>query len=465
MPKSTFGIIGLGVMGRSLALNVASEGFTVSVFNRKAEGEETLVEDFMASHWFENIQGFSDLKAFTRSLEQPRAILIMIKAGKPVDLVGYDLQPHLSDGDILIDGGNSFYEDTRRRHKEWSLHGVHFMGCGISGGEEGALKGPSMMVGGSQSAYRSIEPIVRQIAAKDENEQPCVARVGPVGAGHFVKMIHNGIEYAEMQLLAEMYALLGPHLSYEEIAIAFKSWNETELNGYLLEITSEILTKKVNDTYALNIILDSAGSKGTGAWSSIEAHKLGSPATLMTAAVHNRYLSVLKEVRSRLSEQAKSPSQEKGQPDISALKNAYQFARIINHLQGFQLIQLASSKNDWNISLADLARIWTNGCIIKSSLMKRLHSLFTSSEDIWENNPLIDDLRELEDPTSDILHHGLNSNTALPCISASYNFWLGLNTLKSPANLIQAQRDFFGAHGFERTDGISGELHHINWKE
>lgn len=465
MHKNQFGIIGLGVMGRSLALNLASKGFRISVYNRIAEGEETLLEDFMNSHKFENINGFNDLKEFSRSLEQPRSILIMIKAGDPVDAIGYELQPLLTEGDILIDGGNSFYKDTIKRNKEWSLRGVHFMGCGISGGEEGALNGPSMMIGGSGSAYRRFEGFVQQMAAKDREGLACAQRVGPIGAGHFVKMVHNGIEYAEMQLLAEVFSLLRPHYSYEEIANILLAWDQTDLSGYLLQITIKILRKKDGGDYILDKILDSAASKGTGAWSSIAALELGSPATMMSTAVHARYLSMFKTQREEISEQfgEKSLAPEKPDPDI--LKEAYGFARIINHIQGFHLIRSASDHYDWDISLSELARVWTNGCIIKSDLMLRLSKLLRSGENKLRLPELLNELKKLESSAKQCLHQGLRSNTSLLCISNSYNFWLAMNTAESPASLIQAQRDFFGAHGIEFKDGASGELHHLNWKE
>lgn len=458
--RSTLGIIGLGVMGRSLAHNVLSHGISVSVYNRTDGDEANVVTNFLAEAETPLAHGFTDYEAFVRSLKSPRRILLMIPAGPVVDTVLLAIQPYLSNGDVLIDGGNSHFEDTRRRCEYFKQLGIDFLGCGISGGEEGARKGPSMMVGGSKDAYSKIRPVFEAITAKDPKEKPCVTHVGTDGAGHFVKTIHNGIEYAEMQLLAEVYALLRPSLNYPSIANLLSEWNKDDLSGYLLEITVDILRYKEGGEYLLDKILDKASNKGTGGWSSKSAIDLGVPATMMSASLFARYISSFKSTREDLAREAQADS--KINTDTGSLKEAYQFARIINHLQGFALIDQASTSYNWNIDLAEVARIWTNGCIIKSELMETFRDHLSDGTELYRNEKIISELKQKETSIKSIVSSALEAQIALPCFSEALQFWYGITTKDSPANLIQAQRDYFGGHTYVRTDKEGN--HSTNWK-
>ena len=344
--KSSFGLIGLGVMGKSIALNIAEKNISLSVYNRAEGGEEKVVQHFLEENkQFENLQGYQELQSFVESLKKPRKILIMIKAGSALDEVIEQLSPFLAPGDILIDGGNSHYQDTEKRMKTLAKKQIDFVGAGISGGEEGARTGPSIMPGGSREAYRHIAPVLEALAARDKQGGSCCTHVGPGGSGHFVKMVHNGIEYAEMQLLADVFTVLAADHTYEEIAAIFEKWDRTELSSFLLQITATILRKKEGDRYLLDLILDSAGSKGTGSWSGIAALHFGQAATLMTTAVFARYISALKERRVQLSDQIKTKEIKSGKPDVESLFHAYYFAKILNHQQGFALIKAVSDEH------------------------------------------------------------------------------------------------------------------------
>lgn len=459
MNKTSFGIIGLGVMGRSLALNILENGHTLSVYNRLAEGEETLVRDFVANNTEQTVQGFTELAEFVESLESPRKILMMIKAGPVVDYVIDSLVPLLSAGDILIDGGNSHFVDTKRRSEQLSGQGLHFVGCGISGGEEGARKGPSMMPGGPKQSYEQISTVLESIAAKDKNGNSCCAYIGPDGAGHFVKMIHNGIEYAEMQLLAEVYQLLKQNHSNEEIADTLNDWNNGDLASYLLEITANILTKKEGDQYLLELILDQAANKGTGSWSSQIALQLAMPTTLMTDAVFARYVSSFKEMRVKLDQNR----QHKLILNADQIKDAYRFARILNHQQGFSLISRASIEYHWKLDLSEVARIWTNGCIIRSAFMEDLVGHLKTSDELLDNQGLMKKLAEMERSTAGVFAKSIEAGIPSPALSSAYQYWLGMTTGRSSANLIQAQRDYFGAHTYKRVDEDDSKSFHTNW--
>ncbi|MDU8887062.1 NADP-dependent phosphogluconate dehydrogenase [Yeosuana sp. MJ-SS3] len=465
MIKSDFGVIGLGVMGKSISLNVSENGFPISVYNREFPGEEYVVEDFLkTNHSFTNIQGFTELKSFIDSQKTPRKIFLMIKAGDAIDQMIDQLLPFLSKGDIIIDGGNSHYLDTKKRFDFLSSKGINFIGCGVSGGEEGARSGPSMMPGGTKESYNQVSQILETIAAKDSNGKPCCTFVGPEGSGHFVKMVHNGIEYAEMQLLTELYALLSTTLNYQEIAQYFLEWNKGELESFLLEITANILQKKEGNDYLLDKILDKAQNKGTGSWSSIAALNLGYPNTIMSSAVFARYISSFKEKRVVYSNQTKKLSDEKLSIDIESIKKAYQFARIINHQQGFALIKQATDVYEWNLNLSELARIWTNGCIIRSALMNDLSSLFTKNEDIIDDSKTFKFLNQFENDVSKTIQNAFSKRIALDSFCSAYNYWISMTSNKLPANLIQAQRDYFGAHTYQRIDKDSNEYFHTNWK-
>ncbi|MEQ9231158.1 MAG: NADP-dependent phosphogluconate dehydrogenase [Cyclobacteriaceae bacterium] len=465
MSNSSFGLIGLGVMGKSLALNVADQGYEVSVYNR-AEGDEKLVvSEFLSENSsYANIQGFTHLESFVMSLDTPRKIFLMIKAGPAIDSVLSHLVPLLSHGDIVIDGGNSHYQDSVTRFQTMEHAGIHFVGCGVSGGEEGARKGPSIMPGGTKESYEHIGPILESIAAKDKQGKPCCVHVGESGAGHFVKMIHNGMEYAEMQLLAEVYHLLSQSMSNSEIADLFEKWNHGELASYLLEITVQILRRKEGDKYLVDLILDQASNKGTGSWSSQTALAGGMPTTMMTDAVFARYISTFKKERTELSKLVKRKDHvEILSPDI--LEEAYQFARIINHEQGFGLIRHVSDENNWNINTSEVARIWTNGCIIRSGLMEKCAELFKSQDTFLTNSYFIKELSTMEGALKQLIKNAIEGSIPTPVFSSALQYWLGATSAKLPANLIQAQRDFFGAHTYKRADDPEGPSHHTIWTE
>lgn len=462
MSTSSFGLIGLGVMGQSLALNIAEKGHTLSVYNRSEGAEAQVVSQFLASNPFaDTTQGFTELDAFANSLETPRRIMIMIKAGPALDQVINALSPHLSEGDIVIDGGNSHFGDTARRYNLLAKHNIGFVGAGISGGEEGARKGPSIMPGGNQSDYTLIAPVLESIAAKDKSGKPCCSYIGPEGAGHFVKMVHNGIEYAEMQLLAEIYTLLAPTMNYDAIADLFEQWNQGELANYLLEITIDIFRKKEGEHYLLDLILDKAGNKGTGSWSSKTALDLGQSNNMMAAAVFARYFSSQKEQRTQWSKTQQSGSDSN--IDIQAIEAAYRFARMMNHHQGFALMQAASAQYSWNLSLADIARVWTNGCIIRSTLMEQSAVLLATQDSLLDDTITRESLWSQEQSVAEILQYGIAHRLSLPAFTAAHQAWVAMTSERLSANLIQAQRDYFGAHTYQRVDTPSGDFFHTSW--
>jgi len=464
MRKSFFGVIGLGVMGKSLALNIVEKDFSLSVYNRKEEGENKIVDNFIHENEnFKNLKGFSDLPRFVASLERPRKMLLMIKAGKTIDLVIEQLIPLLDANDIIIDGGNSHYLDTKKRGDFLAEKGIQFIGCGISGGEEGARKGPSIMPGGSLSSYNEVAPVLEAIAAKNSFDNPCCVYVGPDGAGHFVKMVHNGMEYAEMQLLTEVFSLLSLSMNYDEIAELLAEWNQGDLSSYLLGITVEILQKKEGDAYLLDLILDKAGNKGTGSWSSKAAFDLGVASTMMSSAVFARYISAFKEKRIQLSERLSKNGQTKIKLDVSALKNAYRFARVINHHQGFDLMQQASDTYNWDLKICQIARIWTEGCIIKSKLMGTSIRILRDLGELLEDKNMFYALTSSENDVISVIQNGLDNRVSIPCFYASYDYWIAMTTKSLPANLIQAQRDFFGAHTYQRKDRAEDQFFHTNW--
>ena len=462
--KSEFGVFGLGVMGSSIALNIADKGFELSVFNRAEGGEEEVVNRFLSAHQDKgNIRGFTDLEKFIGSLDRPRKILIMIKAGPTVDLVLNQLMPLLSKGDIIIDGGNSHYENTRKRFELAESHGLEFVGAGISGGEEGARKGPSIMPGGKKQSYDLVAEVLEAIAAKDNFGKTCCAYIGPEGSGHFIKMVHNGIEYVEMQLLAELYALMSDSMSNLEIAEVFETWNRGELSSYLLDITIKILRKKEGDRYLLDLILDKAGNKGTGSWSSKAALDLGIPTTMMSSAVFARYISSFKDKRVKMSGLLEQMAFTGAAINIHDLEKTYEFARLVNHQQGFGLMELASEAYNWNLNFSEIARIWSNGCIIKSHLMNRLHKEFLENADLFDMDFVTRSLISGESFIRDTLVSALQRRVSVGSFSASYDYWIGMTTRRLPANLIQAQRDFFGAHTYQRVDASDTDFYHTQW--
>lgn len=462
--KSEFGVFGLGVMGSSISLNIADKGYQLSVYNRADGGEEDVVDDFLSKHsGYQNIRGFTELKAFILSLSRPRKILIMIKAGPTVDLVLGQLFPLLEKGDIIIDGGNSHFKNTKKRYDLARQFGVEFIGAGISGGEEGARKGPSIMPGGTAESYNHVSDILESIAAKDDFGKTCCTYIGPEGSGHFIKMVHNGIEYVEMQLLAEIYTLLSKQMDYQEIASLFKSWNNGEAYSYLLDITIRILEKKEGDTYLLDVILDKAGNKGTGSWSSKAAFDLGIPNTMMSSAVFARYISSFKEARVKMAAKMEAKNDSLMDVDLKSLEKAYRFGRLINHQQGFMLMESASNSYGWNLNFSEIARIWSNGCIIKSHLMNELHEEFKTEQDLMQMNSVFNRLKEAEESVKEILSLALEKRVSMHCLTASYHYWIDMTSSRLSANLIQAQRDFFGAHTYQRTDAPESEYFHTNW--
>lgn len=462
--KSDFGVFGLGVMGSSISLNIADKGYELSVYNRADSGEEEVVKNFISANADRpNIKGFTDLKLFIDSMARPRKILIMIKAGPAVDLVLNSLIPMLSEGDIIIDGGNSHYLNTKRRFDLAQSQGIEFIGAGISGGEEGARKGPSIMPGGRKESYAYVSEILEAIAAKDDFGKTCCTYIGPDGSGHFIKMVHNGIEYVEMQLLAELYGLMSKRMTNDEIAAVFESWNKGKLSSYLLEITILILRKKEGSSYLIDMILDKAGNKGTGSWSSKAAFDMGIPNTMMSAAVFARYISSFKEVRENMSKLVSPDSNMEQELNISILEKSYEFARLVNHQQGFKLMQQASESYGWNLDFSEISRIWSNGCIIKSHLMNILYNEFQTKEDLFEMETVNKALVKGESATREILMTALRSRLSLHCFSAAYHYWVDMTTERLPANLIQAQRDFFGAHTYQRIDAPESDFYHTKW--
>ncbi|NER18516.1 NADP-dependent phosphogluconate dehydrogenase [Spongiivirga citrea] len=453
--KTEFGLIGLGVMGKSLCRNLANNGFNISMYNRHVDEKEVdIAKDFKAEFpVFKNSLAFDNLGNFVASMQQPRKIMLMVNAGKPVDYVIADLEPYLDKGDIIIDGGNSHFEDTKRRIDYLKEKEIHFVGTGVSGGEEGALKGPSIMPSGNKEAYDEIAPYLDTIAAVDKNGKGCCTYVGPEGSGHYIKMVHNGIEYAEMQLLAEVYQLLRTQgKTPSEIADLMGSWTKTELNSFLLEITVNILRKKEGEGWLIDKILDKAGNKGTGNWTTVSAANLGIPATVISSALFARYVSAFKETRIKMVDLYE---QEKIAPqfDIDTLKEAYTAARIINHHQGFDLINEASKTYSWNLNLSEIARVWTNGCIVRSELMESLVNLFTNSDKAILFQPsIVDQVKSLKNSLKMIVIASIESDAPIPCFSEALTYLNSMTTKNLSANMIQAQRDYFGAHTYERVD-------------
>ena len=465
MDKSEFGLLGLGVMGKSLCRNLANRGFKISMFNRHVDGIEEHVALNFKNEYDElsSALPFDDLRGFVNSIQKPRKIMLMVNAGKTVDIVINDLLPHLSDGDIIIDGGNSNYNKTKERYDYLKSKNIHFIGTGVSGGEEGALKGPSIMPSGDKEAYKKVQPFLETIAAKDDNDLPCCTYIGPEGSGHFVKMVHNGIEYAEMQLLAEVFFILSAAgKNPDEIADILENWKKTA-GSYLMDITVDILRKKEGSDWLVNKILDKAGNKGTGNWTTIATAELGVPSTMIAAALFARYTSFFKEDRVEASKTFRRDKDLNFKISTTDLLNTYQFARIINHYQDLQLIKQASNTYNWDLNLSEIARIWTAGCIIKSELMVELVEVLKSSTSILKHDKIINRIKSLKPSTNKVIAECIFSELPVPCLSESVNFFNSYTTANSSANLIQAQRDYFGAHTYQRIDDPAGKFHHTNW--
>ena len=469
-PKSEIGLLGLGVMGKSLAINLATKGIKVAVFNRHVEKLEVdIAKDFAEEnkHIFD-FPWFDELETFINSLSRPRNIFLMVNAGKTVDIVIDGLLPFLGEGDLIIDGGNSHYKDTIRREQSLKEKGILFMGTGVSGGEEGARKGPSIMPGGSQEAYQRVGDYLENISARDKNGNACCALVGPDGAGHFVKMLHNGIEYGEMQLIAEFYHYLrfGFQLEPTQISDLFAEWN-LEMKSYLLEISADILQKKENGEFLIDKILDAAKQKGTGGWSTNAALELGVPFDTITAAVMARTLSSLKQERVTAMEKYRFTTTPKDSGEVNPeIFSAYKAASIINHAVGYGLLTEASKEYNWNLNLSEISRIWTNGCIIRSAFMEELVEIFKEipEKNLLQHPHIAKTISELSPALRKVTAGAITSGFPLAVSSAAINFLLGYTSGQTSANMIQAQRDYFGAHTYERTDKPRGEFFHTIWK-
>ncbi|WP_106476320.1 NADP-dependent phosphogluconate dehydrogenase [Phytohalomonas tamaricis] len=469
MSKQQIGVIGMAVMGRNLALNIESRGYTVSIFNRSREKTDEVI----AQNPDKKLVPMYDLESFVNSLESPRRILLMVQAGEPTDRTIASLKPYLDKGDILIDGGNTAFEDTIRRNQELSKEGFNFIGTGVSGGEEGALKGPSIMPGGQKEAYELVAPILEKIAATAEGE-PCVSYVGPDGAGHYVKMVHNGIEYGDMQLIAEAYAILKGTLglSNAQLADIFTEWNEGELDSYLIEITSKIFRKRDDKSGkdVVDVILDSAGQKGTGKWTSKSALDLGVPLPLITESVFARFISSLKDERVAASKVLKGPEKKALTIDektfIENVRKALYFSKITSYAQGFAQMRAASAAYDWNLNYGEIAKLFRAGCIIRARFLQKI-------TDAYQDNPELDNLlmapyftdiaARYQQAVRDVISHAVQNGIAVPTFSSAMAYYDSYRAEQLPANLIQAQRDFFGAHTYKRIDEEG--IFHTEWLE
>ena len=465
---SEFGIFGLGVMGKSICRNLAKRGFKISMYNRHLDDSEVEVAKNFKIQFSElsEAKAFDDITAFVNSLQQPRLILLMVNSGKTVDRVIKNLLPHLSKNDILIDGGNSNYKKTKERFDYLKSKNIHFIGAGVSGGEKGALNGPSIMPSGDKVAYEMVQPYLEAISAKDKNDLPCCTYIGSEGSGHFIKMVHNGIEYVEMQLLAEVTTILEAlGQNPDAIADTLGGWKNTA-SSYLLDITAVILRKKDDDgDWLVKKILDKAGNKGTGNWTTISSTELGVPSTLVATALYSRFISFYKDERLQLNKLFDRT--ETSELNLSSMEifEAYQFARIINHYQGFKLINEASNTYKWNLNLSEIARIWTNGCIIKSTLMQDLVETLKHDANILTNTKLIDCVNQYKLAAKKVVLQSLLSDIATPALSEAVQFLNGITIAYSSANIIQAQRDFFGAHTYKRLDDESGKSYHTIWEK
>ncbi len=470
MKKSDIGVIGLAVMGENLVLNMESKGFTVSVYNRTVMKVDTFMQSRAKN---KNIFGAHTLEEFVHSLESPKKIMLMIKAGEAVDKMIDELIPFLSPGDIIIDGGNSHYEDTERRTLHVESKGLFYIGTGVSGGEEGALKGPSMMPGGSYEAWEKVKPIFTSICAKTDSGEPCCDWVGKGGAGHFVKMVHNGIEYGDMQLICEVYHFMKNLMKFsaEDIHRVFSEWKSTELNSYLIDITTDIFTVKDEDgTPLVEKILDSAGQKGTGKWTSVTALNEGVPVTLISEAVFARYLSAMKSERTEASKELSGPYVEfKGETQeyIDRLRKALYCAKIISYAQGFSLMKAVSNNKSWDLDYGNIALMWRGGCIIRSVFLDKIKEAFNKRPDLtnlmldpYFKNEILDGVESLRKVCAVSMLNGI----AVPSLAAALTYFDGYRSEKLPANLLQAQRDYFGAHTYERTDFPKGKSFHTVWK-
>ena len=469
MKKADIGLVGLAVMGENLVMNMESKGFTVAVYNRTTEKVKKFVEGRAAG---KNIIGTYSIEELVENLEKPRKIMMMVKAGAAVDQLIDQLIPHLEAGDILIDGGNSHFPDTIRRTRYVESKGLLYIGTGVSGGEEGALHGPSMMPGGSPAAWPYVKPIFQAICAKVEDGTPCCDWVGENGAGHFVKMVHNGIEYGDMQLICEAYQLMrdGLGMSAEEMHQVFADWNKTELDSYLIEITRDILGyKDEKGETTVNYILDTAGQKGTGKWTGIAALDEGVPLTLIGEAVFARCLSAMKEERVAASKvfpkEIPAFTGDKA-AFIESIRKTLYASKIISYAQGYTLMRTAAKTYNWNLNYGGIALMWRGGCIIRSVFLGKIKEAYDKDPNLV--NLLMDDyfgetIKGLVPAWREVVAYAAKAGIPMPAFSSALNYFDGYTTASLPANLLQAQRDYFGAHTYERIDQPRGQFFHTNW--
>ncbi|CAH8769802.1 NADP-dependent phosphogluconate dehydrogenase [Paenibacillus dendritiformis] len=467
MTKNQIGVIGLAVMGKNLALNIESRGFAVSVYNRSREKTDALLQEAAGKQ----LTGTYTIEEFVDSLAVPRKILIMVQAGQATDATIEQLLPHLDQGDIIIDGGNAHFPDTQRRSKYLEEKGFRFIGAGVSGGEEGALKGPAIMPGGQESAYKLVEPILTSISAK-VNGDPCCTYIGPDGAGHYVKMVHNGIEYGDMQLICEAYHLLTTVLGVDtkELHSIFTEWNNGELDSYLIEITADIFSKYDEETGKpmVDIILDSAGQKGTGKWTSQSALDLGVPLSMITESVFSRFLSALKEERVAASKVLQGPASKPFTGDkaefIENVRKALYTSKIVSYAQGFAQMRAASDEFGWNLRYGDIAMIFRGGCIIRSRFLHNIKEAYDRDPEL--KNLLLDPyfkniVESYQDAWRQVVAAAVAYGVPVPGFASALAYFDSYRTERLPANLLQAQRDYFGAHTFKRVDK-EGTFHY-NW--
>jgi 6-phosphogluconate dehydrogenase len=469
--KADLGLIGLAVMGQNLVLNLDDHGFTVAVFNRTV----STVDDFLdVGANGTRVIGTHSIEELVNSLERPRRVMLLVKAGRPVDQFIETLIPLLEPGDIIIDGGNSNYRDTMRRTAAVESKGLLYIGTGVSGGEEGARRGPSIMPGGSPTAWPHVKPLFQAIAAKVEDGAPCCDWVGENGAGHFVKMVHNGIEYGDMQLICESYQLLkeGLGLTHDEMHEIFAEWNEGKLDSYLIEITRDILGFRDDDGDPLvEKILDSAGQKGTGKWTAISALEMGVPLTLIAEAVMARFLSALKDERVAASSILSGPqlgphSASERKAFVDDIQEALYASKIASYAQGYMLMRAAAHEYDWNLNYGGIALMWRGGCIIRSAFLGKIKDAFDIDPSL--SNLLLDpyfkdQIEAAQSAWRRVVSRAIEMGIPVPAMASALAFMDGYRSQRLPANLIQAQRDYFGAHTYERLDRPRGEFFHTNW--
>jgi 6-phosphogluconate dehydrogenase len=473
-PQGDIGLIGLAVMGQNLVLNMNDHGYTVVVYNRTT----SKVDEFLANEAKgTKIQGAHSIQELVAKLKRPRRIMMLVKAGKPVDDFIEQIVPHLEPGDIIIDGGNSLFEDTNRRQRELEAKGLLFIGTGVSGGEEGARRGPSIMPGGSPAAWPHVKEIFQSISAKVEDGSPCCDWVGEEGAGHYVKMVHNGIEYGDMQLICEAYNILknGLGMTEQELHDTFAEWNRGELDSYLIEITRDIFAKKDTDGSPLvNKILDTAGQKGTGKWTVINSLDLGTPITLMAEAVYARCVSAMKDDRVRAARKLKGPkpaiptarNAKKRAALVQEVRDALYASKIISYAQGYMLMQAAAKEYGWKLNWGGIALMWRGGCIIRSRFLGKIKEAFDKKPNL--SNLLFDDyfrgeIKKSQKGWRNIVATAAKRGIPAPAFSTALAFFDSFRSAVLPANLLQAQRDYFGAHTYERVDKPRGEFFHTNW--